>query len=314
MSRKIIILILFTGLVIWLYRYFPKKTKEIKQQVLVISQSICDEIVRQADLPPVKLYKGKPAKVDFSTNPNARLFYTKITGDAAVGPNFAGHFTVSGWGCGTGCGGYSIVDSITGNIVEYAPVNEDSNSFSYDIDSRLLILNPKKIYEVCKGKTLEEIVKEDTCDIQLPRTYYELVEEEDGSVWLNKLCTENALDGIYTLGGNNKTGSLVTYYAKLKTISTSREARFYWYDTQLKKIKSPDEEYAWFWAMPQKFFEDTELTDKWFKFIDDNNDAVFKISGTRLKDDCDYYDQQHCIEDIDVKKIEVVGINKLMEF
>lgn len=315
---SIAIIIVF-GLLIYL-RLYPKNTPETDKSKSTISSSVCDEVVSLTELPPVKTYQGKPASVDFSTNPGAKMFYTTITQQATESANFAGHYTIAGWGCGTGCGGYAIVDSITGKIVEYVPVNEDSNSFSYDIDSRLLILNPKKEYEVYKGKTLEEILNEDTWDAHLPRTYYEIVEEEDGSVWLNKLCTENALDGIYALGGNNKIDSTammglsVTYYAKLKTISTAREARFYWYDTELKNIKSPDDKYAWFWAMPQKFFDDTKISDQWFKFMDDNNDAVFKITGIRLKDDCNYYDSDHCIEDIDVKTIEVVGTNKLMKF
>ena len=326
MSKKpfnfVILLFITIAVVVEIFfisRVYPKKIKEIKQES-VISKSVCDEVLMQADLAPVEKFEGKPAIVNFATNPKAKRFYTAITTQTSGGSNFAGHFAIAGWGCGTGCGGYAIVDSITGKIVEYVPFNEDSNSFSYNIDSRLLILNPKKEYEVYKGKTLEEILNEDTWDAHLSRTYYELIEEENGSVWLNKLCTENALDGIYTLDGSKKNDSSVmiglpvTYYAKLTTVSTAREARFYWYDTVLRQIKASDDKYTWFWAMPQKFIDDTNITDKWFKFMDENNDAVFKITGTRLKDDCDYYGSDHCIQDVNVKTIEVVGTDKVMEF
>lgn len=105
-----------------------------------------------------------------------------------------------------------------------------------------------------------------------------------------------------------------TYYGYVDKISTSGEARFRWYDTKTNKIKNPDDQYAWFWVMPVNVPEDTALTDKWIKFINDNIDSVFKITGTRGKDDCDYYGPNHCVENIDVKTIEVVGTNKLMKF
>lgn len=106
----------------------------------------------------------------------------------------------------------------------------------------------------------------------------------------------------------------VNYYAKVKRVSTSGDIRFYWYDTELKQIKNPDDQYSWFFALPKDIPNDNESTDKWVKFIEDNKDFVFKITGIKESDDCDYYGPDHCIENIDIKKIEVVGTNKLMEF
>jgi len=313
--KNIIFLFVFVALilgVILIYLVQIKKTKEIKQSELVISQSVCDELIKQMELIPVKKFDGKLAKVDFLTNPDAKSFYTSITTQASEGPNFAGHFNFASWGCGTDCVGFAVVDSNTGKIVRYVPFDEDGNSYSYDINSRILVLNPKKDFEKYQGKTLEEISQNDDFLTGHIRKYYELVEGSDGEIWLDKLCTENVLDGIYSLG--EKTDEQIIYYAKLKTVSTAREARFYWYDTELRMVKASDDKYAWFWAMPQKFFDDTKITDRWFKFMDENNDAVFKITGTRLKDDCDYYGPEHCIEDIDVKSIEVVGTNLKMKF
>ncbi|MFA6463108.1 MAG: hypothetical protein WCT51_03590, partial [Candidatus Shapirobacteria bacterium] len=106
----------------------------------------------------------------------------------------------------------------------------------------------------------------------------------------------------------------VTYYGYVNKISTSGEARFYWYDTKIKKIKDADNQYAWFWAMPIDVPSDSVLTEKWVKFINENIDSVFKITGTRGKNDCSYWGSDHCVEDINVKSIEVVGKNKLIEF
>jgi hypothetical protein len=49
------------------------------------------------------------------------------------------------------------------------------------------------------------------------------------------------------------------------------------------------------------------------KFIKDNVNSVFKITGTRDQDDCDYW-RDHCVQNIDIKKIEVVGTNLKMKF
>ena len=112
----------------------------------------------------------------------------------------------------------------------------------------------------------------------------------------------------------SKQNNPVVNYAKVKRISTSGDARFYWYDTDTKLIKNPDDQYAWFFALPPFVPYNEITTNNWVKFINDNIDSVFKISGTKGKDDCDYWDPDHCVENIDIKMIEVVGKNLKMEF
>ena len=46
----------------------------------------------------------------------ARLFRTQLRGAAVNGPNFAGHFRVATWGCGTCCQSFGIVDLSTGAV------------------------------------------------------------------------------------------------------------------------------------------------------------------------------------------------------
>ncbi len=43
----------------------------------------------------------KPARVDLESHPLAKRYRTRLREGAAEGPNFAGHFTIVGWGCGT---------------------------------------------------------------------------------------------------------------------------------------------------------------------------------------------------------------------
>lgn len=166
---------------------------------LVKSKSVCDEILKRSNNIPVKTFNGSPAKVNFSKFPGAKLFYTRITEAAADGPNFAGHFTFADWGCGMLCMQYAIIDSITGDIVVYQdnPVELVTDT-AHDINSRLLVFNPKDSFRYLEGRTLEDIFKNDEYEASWSREYYELVEDEtDNSPWLNKLCTENLLDGLY---------------------------------------------------------------------------------------------------------------------
>ena len=97
----------------------------------------------------------------------------------------------------------------------------------------------------------------------------------------------------------------VVYYAKIEKLSTSGETRFRLYDTNTKKVVDPDNQYSWFFAMPKNVPDDTTATDNWVKYLQENKDSVFKIIGTRSKDDCDYYGSDHCIQDIEVKIIQL---------
>ena len=191
-------IVFFFGIIL-VFRNFPQKTKEMVEtkQELILSKSVCDEVIQQTKLDPVSMYEGIPTKVNFSSLPEAKKYSTAITIGASYGPNFAGHFTFASWGCGTGCGGYAIVDSITGNIVEYIPFNPDSNSHDYNEASRIFIENPKEDFEKYRGKTLKEIP--DDWDAHLTRRYYVLTEEDNGDVWMKNICNEYGLDGIYAI-------------------------------------------------------------------------------------------------------------------
>lgn len=110
----------------------------------------------------------------------------------------------------------------------------------------------------------------------------------------------------------NDLNKTVTYYGQVKRNSTSGDTGFFFYDPKLKKRK--DSICDWFWAMPVNVPDDLALTDKWVKFIQENRTSDFKILGTIKDFDCGYYDSNHCLENIDIKKIEVVGENKAMEY
>jgi len=60
-------------------------------------------------------FHGKPAKPILTTKAQ-RTFRSAIVGAAAKGPNFAGHYTIAEWGCGSGCMSVAVVDTVSGKV------------------------------------------------------------------------------------------------------------------------------------------------------------------------------------------------------
>ena len=95
--------------------------------------------------------------VDFSTNPDAEEFRTRITEKVEEGPNFAGRYVYVEWGCGARCGAGAVVDPESGEIVEFGILN--SHGVDYELESKLLIVNPPSSLEYLdEGMLLEEEV------------------------------------------------------------------------------------------------------------------------------------------------------------
>jgi hypothetical protein len=55
-------------------------------------------------------------QVDLRSQKNARMFRTNLRNAAKEGVNFAGRFTLTGWGCGTNCSEWAIIDGRTGRV------------------------------------------------------------------------------------------------------------------------------------------------------------------------------------------------------
>ena len=105
-----------------------------------------------ADYPAQVLPPNEAGAPRFST-PGQRRFRTVIRDWMKKGPNFAGHYTIAEWGCGTGCEQIAIVDDESGRVYDGpfgilprgliclgANVEEHKTGISYHADSRLLIV------------------------------------------------------------------------------------------------------------------------------------------------------------------------------
>jgi hypothetical protein len=64
---------------------------------------------------PVENIK-RPAPLDLASDPIARQFRTAIRNALRNGANFAGHYAIATWGCGTACQDWAIVDVKTGRV------------------------------------------------------------------------------------------------------------------------------------------------------------------------------------------------------
>ncbi len=138
------------------------------------------------------IYDGPRAPVRFDGNfPDARMFRTKITEAVAQGPNFAGHYTVATWGCGSGCQEHAVVDVKSGDVISFGLITE--MGIKYYPNNRILITNPKESFPKFDETDMTPLEIAMTWS-RLPREYYELT-EDNGTTYLQKVCTENPFEG-----------------------------------------------------------------------------------------------------------------------
>ena len=91
------------------------------------------------EYPAPTSFRGKPA-APILDSPKARLYRTTIRYAAKRGPDFAGHYTIAMWGCGSQCTHFVIIDAQTGRV--YVPSVGVSFSLAgpiYRLDSTLLV-------------------------------------------------------------------------------------------------------------------------------------------------------------------------------
>ena len=65
---------------------------------------------------PATVEKAKAKSINFKNDAAARTMRTRLKEALAGGVNFAGHYIVAGWGCGTGCFSGAIIDARTGVV------------------------------------------------------------------------------------------------------------------------------------------------------------------------------------------------------
>jgi len=116
---------------------------------LVIQVTTASGSPKLEDYPAKDIYQGKPTAPMLTTT-EARMFRTELRRQAALGPNFAGHYTLALWGCGAGCTNGAVMDARSGKVWIVPFYFEDvwegghivcSHGSTFDIASELLIIS-----------------------------------------------------------------------------------------------------------------------------------------------------------------------------
>jgi len=90
--------------------------------------------IRESDIPedaprfqdfPSKVFTGKNAPPNLRSDSRTKMYRTRLAESAKEKPNFAGHYILARWGCGTDCIQISIIDAITGQV--YHPSGVTTN-------------------------------------------------------------------------------------------------------------------------------------------------------------------------------------------
>jgi len=89
---------------------------------------------------PSRLKVVKPP--DLSSHADARTFRTVLRNGAKAGVNFAGHYTVVTWGCGSPCKRLALVDRWTGQV-SFPPIWPALDA-EFRVDSALLVVDSRE--------------------------------------------------------------------------------------------------------------------------------------------------------------------------
>ncbi len=114
-----------------------------------------------SDFPVQRVYHGKPAPIDFNSNPQARAYRTRLKQANSGGPDFAGHYTVAQWGCGSNCQAFTFIDVRDGAVIDGVTADRGAD---YRLHSELFIENP--------ADSADENAYEDDPVDSIPVDYY----------------------------------------------------------------------------------------------------------------------------------------------
>ena len=150
-----------------IYLFWPTKQEKQNQEPKTV-QSTCEKELRvTGDV--VEWFYGTPMPVDFSDFPKAKTYYTRITETVKRGANFAGYYSLVGFGVGIDNVGFAVVNLKTGKVIAYNPV---SINYHLTNKSSYIVLVP-----VYAGQT---------------REFYKIVNDK-----LELACTEESTKNMY---------------------------------------------------------------------------------------------------------------------
>ena len=100
-----------------------------------------------SDYPVSEVFRGRPVR----PAPSVGISPTQLP----AAPNFAGHFMVVTWGCGTECQQLDILDAKNGRV--YSPPFAPRLGAAYRVDSALLMVDPPDEWRRSYGPDLAQV-------------------------------------------------------------------------------------------------------------------------------------------------------------
>ena len=105
-------------------------------------------IPQYSDYPVKSIYTGNTAKLDLS-DPDAKLFRTRLSEALKRKPDFAGEYVTTMWGCGANCRSYSFVNKRTGKLLKDGFGGEERQE-------DLLVTNPRSRLVVTQEEKMND--------------------------------------------------------------------------------------------------------------------------------------------------------------
>ena len=133
-------------------------------------QSNQKAVPKFGDFSVTEAFHGQPARPVLVTDGD-RMFRTRIRSEARKGPNFAGHYTIVKWGCGSSCASFLVVDAISGRVYHNVfgilgflykgtASGRDYRGLEYRLSSSLLVIDGCPEHVKAESESKEE---GDTC-------------------------------------------------------------------------------------------------------------------------------------------------------
>jgi hypothetical protein len=98
-----------------------------------------------------RVEKNGNVRVNLKSHKNANMFRTNLRNAAKEGVNFAGHYILTTWGCGTNCSQSAIIDArngrvffpdeLEGSVFGFCELADNVEPIVYKANSRLLVLS-----------------------------------------------------------------------------------------------------------------------------------------------------------------------------
>lgn len=140
-------------------------------------------LVSSADLvdkkaPTFAAYRAKSPetvenpKLDLKSNPIARVYRTLLRQEVTLGPNFAGHYRVAIWGCGSSCAMFAVVNLKTGRVITPEGFHSTSTVY-FDVDDKKI-----KVFGFRKDSKLLVILGDLDEDESREGAFYLVLENE----------------------------------------------------------------------------------------------------------------------------------------